>query len=168
MLICGLGIGLMIAGIVALVTGKIKLSGTRAVQGVPARLVGAALLTPLPVAFLVVLVYTMTQVDPNNQAQVDAWAKEHDTRLTLMMAGIMIGMALVIILIAAFLAKPIKPERRRKRRKEYDDDEDDDRPRRWDDRDEDDDRPRRRPRADEANDEEDRPRRRDDLDDRAR
>jgi len=169
MLICGLGIGLMIAGIVALVMGRIKLTPTRAVQGVPARLIGVALLTPLPVSFLVVLIYTISHVDVNRQDQVDAWAKEHDTQLTLIMAGVMIGMAIVIIAIAALLAKPIKPARRRKRRDRDEDFEEGDRPRRRrDELEDEEDRPRRRRPAAEDEDD-DRPRRKwDDLDDRAR
>src|SRR4051812_33004766 len=114
MLICGLGIGLMIAGIVALITGKIKFSKNRAVQGVPARLLGVALLLPLPVSFTVVFLYSLTQADVNKQDQFQAWAQQNDGKLTLIMAGTMIGMAAVIIGIAAVLAKPIPKGRRRR------------------------------------------------------
>jgi len=157
MLVCGLGIGLIVAGIVALATGKFKVTASREVRGVPARLLGAALLTPLPVSFVVVLIYTITQVDANNQAQVNAWAQQHDLKLSLIMAGIMIFMAVVIVGIAAAMAKPIKAKRRKRRPVRDYDDEDDDRPhrrRRDEIEDEDHDRPRRR--------------KRDDLDDRAR
>src|SRR4051812_23402878 len=107
MLICGLGIGLIIAGIVALVTGRIKLTKNRAVQGVPARLLGVALLLPLPVSFAVVFIYSLSQADVNKQEQFQAWAQQNDGKLTLIMAGTMIGMAVLIIGIAALLAKPI-------------------------------------------------------------
>jgi hypothetical protein len=170
MLLFGLGIGLIIAGIVALVTGRMKFSKNRAVQGVPARLLGVALLTPLPLGFLAAMIYTMAHIDPNKPDQAQQWAQQHDGAITAVMAGTMIGLAVLIIVIAAFLAKPIKPAKRRKRRDRDDDFEDDDRPRRRRDELEDDDRPRRRRPAAEDEEDEDRPRRRrrDDLDDRAR
>lgn len=167
MLLIGLGIGLMVAGIIALATGRMKFTKTRAVQGVPARLLGAALLAPLPVGFLAAMIYTMANIDPNQPEQAKEWARQNDGAITAVMAGTMIGLAVLIIIIAAFLAKPIEPERKRYRRGDYDDFEDEgDRPRRRRDETDDDrdDLPRRR-RADE---DDGRLRRRDDLDDRAR
>jgi hypothetical protein len=170
MLLIGLGIGLMVAGIIALATGRMKFSKNRAVQGVPARLLGVALLAPLPAGFLAAMIYTMAHIDPNKPDQAQEWGRQHDGAITAVMAGTMIGLAVLIIVIAAFLAKPIKPQRKRKRRNDYDDVEDD-RPRRRRDQtaDDEDDRPRRRRPAADVDDDEDRPRRkRDDLDDRAR
>jgi hypothetical protein len=157
MLIFGLGIGLIVAGIVALVRGRLQFSKTKAVVGAPARVLGAALITPLPVSFLVAIIYTMTQIDPNRPDQAKAWAKDNELTITAIQAGTMIGLAVLIIVIAAFLAKPIEA-RRPSRRDEYDDYEQDDRPR----------RPRRDERADDEDDDRPRRRRHDDYDDRAR
>ena len=156
MLVIGLGIGLIIAGIIALVKGKLSLTKTRAVQGVPARLLGVALMTPLPISFVVVMVYTLMNVDPNDQQQMNQWGQDNDMKLTLIMAGVEIGLAVLIILIAAFLAKPLPKGDKRSSRREvdgYDDYKDG---------------PRRRRSSENDVDENDRPRRRDDLEDRAR
>ncbi|HVK13039.1 MAG TPA: hypothetical protein VM597_30075 [Gemmataceae bacterium] len=155
MLVIGLGIGLIVAGIIALIKGRLNLSKKKAVQGVPARLLGVALMTPLPLGFLAATVYTMTQIDPNNQAQAQQWAQNNNTTLTLIWAGVEIGLAVLIIIIAAVLATPIKEEgrRRRSRHVEYDDEYPDDRP-----------RGRRRGRDEDDEDEDDAPRRRRDDD----
>ena len=151
MLLIGLGIGIMVAGIFAIVRGRIQFSKTRAVQGVAARLLGVALLAPLPAGFLAATIYTLAHVDPNNPDQVREWGQQNDATITGVMAGTMIGLAVLIIAIAAVLAKPIDGPRR-KRRDDFDEDERE-RPRRRAELDEDDDRPRRRG---------------DDLDERAR
>ena len=167
MLVIGLGIGLIIAGLVALIRGQLKLSQKKAVQGVPARLLGIALMTPLPLGFLAALVYTMMSVDPNRPDAVERWTKDNEMTLNLIIAGVEIGLALIIIIVAAFLAKPLPADggrSARRRERDYDDYEDEPRPRRK--RDEND-GPRGR-RAADYDDEDDRPRRRDDLDDRAR
>src|SRR5689334_11923934 len=100
MLICGLGIGLMIAGIVALATGRIKFSRNRAVQGVPARLIGAAMLLPLPAGFLAGMIYTLMHVNPNQPDDAKVWAQQHDAQINGVVAGTMIGLAVLIIVIA--------------------------------------------------------------------
>jgi hypothetical protein len=92
-------------------------------------------------------------VNPNNQAEVDQWAKENDTTLNLIVAGVEIGLAILIIIIAAVIAKPYSPHDTRttrrpsddyddyedvpRRRRPVEDDADEDRARRreWDDRD---------------------------------
>jgi hypothetical protein len=154
MLLIGLGIGLIIAGIIGLIKGRINLSKKKAVQGVAARLIGVALMTPLPLGFLAATVYTMTQIDPNNQAQAQQWAQNNNTTLTLIWAGVEIGLAVLIIIIAAVLATPIEPEGRRRKSREVEyDDEVDERPRSRRARDEeDDDRPRRRSDVDDDDD----------------
>jgi MFS family permease len=171
MLVIGLGVGMIIAGIVAIVRGRLQLSQTRAVQGVAARLLGVALLAPLPLGFLAALVYTMLNVDPNRPDQVEKWTHDHEMTLNLIIAGVELGLGLLIVIIAAVLARPLPPEGRRRRRRPADDydDYEDDRPRRRRPADEADDFPSRRRRADPQEYEDDRPRRqRDDLDDRAR
>jgi len=123
------------------------------VYGAPAYLLGVALLAPLPLGFLAAMIYMLLNVDMNNQVEAEKWAREHDPTLTAIVAGVEIGLGLIIVIIAACLAEPLRRAGRTSRvRDEYDDYEDE-RPR------------RRRPREDY---DDDRPRRRDDLDDRAR
>jgi hypothetical protein len=169
MLVIGLGVGMIIAGIMAIVRGRLQLTQTKAVQGVGARLLGIALLTPLPIGFLVALVYTILSVDPNRPDQVEEWTKQHSMTLDLIVAGVEIALGLVIIIIAAFLAKPLPKKGVRSRRGDDDyDDYEDAPPRRRKSAKDEDDIPRRRRRPDPGDYDDDRPRRRDDLDDRAR
>ncbi|HJZ93282.1 MAG TPA: hypothetical protein VKE40_20570 [Gemmataceae bacterium] len=171
MLLIGLGIGLIVVGIVAIVRGRIQLSKSRAVVGIPARLLGVGFLFPFPLGFLAALIYTVANVpDATRPDVVEKWTKEHEWALTGIQAGVMIGLAVVLVIIAAMAAKPVTEiERgaRRKRIAEYDDEVEEDRRRRrrtddLDDRAEGD-RPRRR-RDDYDDEDEPRPRRRRDED----
>ena len=166
MLIIGLGIGMIIAGIIALVRGRLQLSQRKAVQGVPAYILGVALLTPLPLGFLVAIIYTILSVDPNKPDQVEQWTNDNEMVLNWIVAGVEIGLGLIIIIIAACLAKPLPDVARQVGRRPVD--YDDERPRRlepteYDDLDD-------RPRGQRYDDEDNgfRPRRGDDLDERAR
>ena len=156
MIVIGIGIGMIIAGILALVRGRFQLSNKKAVYGAPAYLLGVALLAPLPLGFLVAMIYMLLNVDMNNQAEAEKWGREHDPTLTAIVAGVEIGLGLIIVIIAACLAEPLRRAGRSSRARDEYDDYEDERPRR-----------RRRPR-DRYEDDDDRPRRRDDLDDRAR
>jgi hypothetical protein len=169
MLVIGLGVGMIIAGIMAIIRGRLQLTQTKAVQGIPARLLGIALLAPLPVGFLVALVYTIMSVDPNRPDEADRWAKDNEMTLNLIVAGVEIGLGLLIIVIAAFLAKPLPKKGARSFRRGQDDydDYEDAPPRRRPAKADADDLPRRR-RHDPDDYDDDRPRRRDDLDERAR
>lgn len=163
-MICGLEIGLAIFGLIALVRGKMTLSKTKVVVGVPARLIGLLALTPLPIAFAVGFVYAIV-----NGADAERMAKDNQLTLGLIEAGIVIGVAILVFAIGAAVAISPQEAERRERGGRYEDDEDDDyedaRPsRRREERDEDeddrdDDRPRRRARdEDDRDDEDDRPR----------
>jgi hypothetical protein len=161
MLLIGLGIGLIVVGIVAIVRGRLQLSKSRAVVGVPARLLGVGFLFPFPLGFLAAMIYTVANVpDATRPDVVDKWTKDNELVLTGITAGVMIGLAVVLVIIAAMAAKPvaeIERSERRKRVAEYDDEVEDDRRRRQRDarydNDDEDDRPRRS-----RDDEEDEPR----------
>jgi hypothetical protein len=167
MLVIGLGIGMIVAGVMALIRGRLQLSNTKAVQGAWAYLLGLALMAALPLGFCVVMVYMLMHVDPNRKDEMDKWANENDLTLTLILAGVEIGVGLIVVIIGACLATPLPRDegRHRRREPEYDDEyEGRSRKRRTADDYEDDDRPRRRRR--EYDDREGRPRR-DNLDERA-
>jgi hypothetical protein len=147
-MILGLEIGLIIVGILALVRGRIQLSKGKTVQGAPARLLGLLALTPLPVAFFVIMVYTLANTDINRPDLVEKWAEDNKWTLTAIEAGVVIGIGVLFIILAAVMGKPvaeIEHEVKRKRVADYDDEFEDDQPRRSRDEydDEDDDRPRR-------------------------
>jgi hypothetical protein len=168
MLVFGLGVGMIIAGIMAIVRGRLQLSQTKAVQGVPARLLGVALLAPLPLGFLAAIVYTFMSVNPNRPDQVEQWTKDNEMTLNLIVAGVEIGLGLIIIVIAALLAKPLPKGGRSRRRSGDDYDDYEDFPRRpRNGRADEEGMPRRR--RPDPDDYDDRPRRpKDDLDERAR
>src|SRR5262245_2602052 len=172
-MIIGLGIGMIIMDLIALVRGRLQLTQTKAVQGVPARLLGLAFLAPLPVGFMVAILYAMMSVDPNRPDQVDQWTKDNESTLNWIVGGVEVGLGLIIIVIAALLATPLPKGANRPSRRGQDDYDDYEeaplrrRPRGAGDYDDEDDIPRRR-RPDPDDYDDDRPRRRDDLDDRAR
>ena len=164
MLVIGLGIGMIVAGIVAMVRGRLQLTNNRAVRGVWVYLLGVAMISALPLGMLVMFGYMLMNVDPNKPDEVDRWGKDHEVTLMLIVAGVEIGVGVIVFIIGACLAKPYSTDDGRFAAREHDYDDDyEGRPRRRRvTEDYEDDRPRRR-RPDNY---EDRPRR-DDLDERA-
>jgi hypothetical protein len=126
-MILGIEIAMLVIGLLALVRGKMTVTGSRVVVGVPARLLGALALTPLPAAFVAVIGYVALNApaDPEQFAQ--------DKKLTIMAieAAIVIGIAVLVFGIGAAIGiSPAEVERRERRRRRYEDDEeyeDDDR-----------------------------------------
>lgn len=175
-MILGAEIGLAIWGLIALIRGRMVVSKTKVVIGVPARLLGLLALTPLPLALMFVTIYLAANADLTDQAAAERFAQEHKWTITLI-EGLTVGVIAfgVMGIAAAVGVSPEDADRRKRRRRDedYDDYEDDGprvsrRPRR--DADEDD-RPRRARRDEREDDDDDRPRRRrhdDDYDDRAR
>jgi hypothetical protein len=165
MLVIGLGIGMIVAGIVAMVRGRLQLTNSKAVRGAWVYILGVALMGALPLGFLVAVAYMLMNVDFTKPDEVDKWGKEHDLTLTLIVAAVEIGVGIIVFIIGASVAKPYFPADGRfaAREREYDD-EYEGRPRRQRPVDDyEDERPRRR----RPDDYEGRPRR-DDLDERAR
>jgi hypothetical protein len=147
-MILGLEIGLAIYGLIALIKGRFNISKAKAVTGVPARLLGLVCLTPLPVAIVAAMIYTAAATDVTDPQKVEQFAQDNMLTYTLIEAGVVIGIAVLIFVAAAVMARPIEEVERESRRKarEYDDGYDDrPRNRRLDEHDEeDDDRPRRK------------------------
>jgi hypothetical protein len=99
-------IGMLVMGIYTLVTGKIKLSARKIVEGGMARLIGLILMVPLPLTLgigLILGIAAAAQNPQNPQAHIPAWA-----------AFIGIGSAAICaitaILIAVATAKPVVKE----------------------------------------------------------
>lgn len=145
MLILGLEIGLIVFGLVALVRGKITVSKTKVVEGIPARLLGALALTPLPIAFMVGVAIAATQPNP------EQFVKDNQLTIALIEAGIVLGIGLLVVVIGLVVGTDPAAARRRSRDRYEDDIEEDydDRPRRrsrreYDDEDDDDRDDRRR------------------------
>jgi hypothetical protein len=185
-MIIGMYIGLAIAGILAMVRGRMQISKQKIVVGIPARLLGILGLTPLPLALLVGVIYTAVSVDVTDPVALQQFTQDNRGAFTLIEVFSCLFVGLLLFVIATMVAVSPKEadrwERKRRsvgsyddesddrpRRRRRDEPEDDDRPRRprRDELDDEDDRPRGR-RRDELDDDDDRPRRRDDLDDRAR
>jgi hypothetical protein len=137
---------MFIIGLIALVKGRFKLSVTKQVRGVPARIFGLLLMAPMPSAFCVGLIIGFVRAAEGRPLP----SGERATLgfLTFLEAGL-IAVFLTAALIVAFTNA--KPLRRRRYMDESDDDDDYDRPRRRrrrpEEEDEDDDPwPRNRPR----------------------
>jgi hypothetical protein len=95
-----LQIAMAIMGIIVLVTGKLKLSKNKVVEGTPARLLALILLAPFPVGFVIGL-------------GVGFWAgatgrdfKEIQTALLLVDFGLVIGAAILTFSIGHAIGKP--------------------------------------------------------------
>ncbi|AMV26924.1 hypothetical protein VT84_21160 [Gemmata sp. SH-PL17] len=122
-MIFGIEVGLAIFGILALVRGRMTMSKGKVVVGVPARLLGLVALTPLPVALVVILLYTIAQggADPEKFAQ--------DQRLTIALieAGVVISIAVFVFVVGAMIGVSPVEVARRERKGRYEEDEYDDR-----------------------------------------
>lgn len=145
-MICGLQIGLFVMGIVMLITGRMKLSANKVVEGWPARLLGLLALVPLPLCLLIGLVFG---IRAGLQGQVDVSSQEKII-LGVTEAGITLGDLALLFIIGFAVAVPPLSQRKVT---DYDEDEEEE---------EEDDRPRRRSRAtyDDEDDADDEPRRR--------
>lgn len=138
---------LLVLGIITLVTGKINVSKDKMIVGAPARWIGAVLLLPLPLAFLVGFVWGMMIAAQGRMPD----PKELRTIGAVIEIGIF-GLCMVVCLIIALSSQkvPVTKVNVRRREPDYDDEEDrrndrGRRPSRYED--EYDDRPRRSPSA---------------------
>jgi hypothetical protein len=152
-LCCGAEIGMLIFGIITLVKGNFALSGSRVVQGVPARVIGVLLLVPLIAGQGgEAIMGMMWGIDKGLQGQpvnIQDAMKDLQSK-ALIINAIATGVPLLAVLVIA-LSTAGPPTKRRRARTDLDDADDDE---------QNDDRPRRRsPRADD-DDDDDRPRRR--------
>ena len=127
-MILGIEIALAIYGVIGLFGGKMTISKTKVVLGAPARLLGALALTPLPVAFVVILMYVTTQAPANPER----FADENKLTIALIEAVIVIGIAILVFGIGAAIAVDPREAARRARRddyEEYENEDEDDRSR---------------------------------------
>ncbi len=107
-MILGLEIGMLIAGLYAMVKGKINWTKSRVTEGAPARVAGVILVLPLPLALAVGLVVGVGQV-----ARGRGDVKDLQLTLTLTEVGIVLAcLALAVVFSLAF-SRPAEPEPRR-------------------------------------------------------
>jgi hypothetical protein len=119
-MILGIEIAMIVVGLLALVRGKMTVTGSKVVIGTPARLLGALALTPLPAAFVAVIGYIALNApaDPEQFAQDKKWT------ITAIEAGIVIGIAVLVFGIGAAIGvSPAEADRLERRRRRYEDDE---------------------------------------------
>ncbi len=144
-MILGIEIALLIMGILALVRGRLQITGSKIVTGIPARVLGLLALTPLPIVIAVAMGYTIMNSMDKTPEQIEQWANDNKTTFVIMEAVIVLGIAALLFTISLIIAKPpedqdVKPSKmydRQGRRKRNDDEE-------ADDENEDDDRPRKK------------------------
>ena len=72
-MIFGMEIGLLVAGLIAVVTGKFKLTKRRLVVGAPARIAGLVLMLPLPLALAMAFVIALTEAGPGRRFDAAQW-----------------------------------------------------------------------------------------------
>jgi hypothetical protein len=146
-MICVIEIGLFIFGIMMLITGKMKLSAGRVVEGTPARLLGLLALVPLPLALVVGAIYTATVVMQGPNPGAFDLGNRDTIIITVIEAVITLGTLAAVLGIGYAVGKA--PVDKRQRLVEEWEDEEDELPRRGtaaarDEDDDADDRPRRR------------------------
>ena len=119
-----LEIVLAVFGLIGLFSGRLPLSKTKVVLGVPARLLGALALAPMPMAFVVILGYVASQAPANPER----FAEDNKLTIAIIEAVIVLVTAALVFGIASAVAvNPQDAERRRRRREESDDEYEDDR-----------------------------------------
>jgi hypothetical protein len=96
-MILGMEIAMLVIGFLALVRGKMTISATKVVEGMPARLLGLLAMAPLPLAFLAAIAFVVVQ----NPADPERFAEENRWTLTGIEAAIVIGTAIVVFGIGA-------------------------------------------------------------------
>jgi hypothetical protein len=111
-MILGIEIAMIIIGLLALVRGRMTLTRNKVVVGVPARLLGALALTPLPVALVAVVGY----IAMNAPADPERFAADNQVTIIIIETAIVIGIAVLVFGIGAAVAvDPVEAERRQRR-----------------------------------------------------
>ena len=101
-MIPGLEIGMLIAGIIALATGKFTLSKKRIAKGTAARVAGVVLLLPLPLAFAAGFVIGLTCTAQGVPFRAEDWKFD----LALIEGTIILGCLILAIVIAYSHSRP--------------------------------------------------------------
>jgi WD40 repeat protein len=109
-MVLGLEIGLIVAGLIVLVTGKFKLGKNRVARGAAARFAGAVLLLPLPLAFGIGFIVGLERAGEGQPLD----SADFKLTLSLMELGVCIVCALVGFGIALALAVPSEQGERRR------------------------------------------------------
>ncbi len=110
-MIFGLEIGMLIFGIIALVTGKIKFSPKRIATGAAARIAGVMLILPMPLALAAGAFIGLLQASQGKPLNLD----QLKFKVAIVEIGIVVACPLLAIIIGAIAARP--PEARDRKRK---------------------------------------------------
>ncbi|MCE9561934.1 MAG: hypothetical protein K8U57_07755 [Planctomycetes bacterium] len=115
-MILGMEIAMLVIGFLALVRGKLTLSATKVVEGMPARLLGMLAMTPLPLALMAGIAIAVAQGpgDPEKFAEDNRWT------LIAIEAGIVIGVAVLVFGIGSMIA--VDPTRAEFRKRTWEED----------------------------------------------
>src|SRR4051812_46940576 len=116
-MILGMEIALAIIGLLALVRGKMTISGKKVVVGVPARLLGLLALSAVPLVFAVGILYVVVEA-PNDPEQ---FAEDNKMVIFAIEAGVVIGVAILVFGLGAALAISPEEAERRERGTAYED-----------------------------------------------
>jgi hypothetical protein len=109
-MILGIEIALLVVGILALVRGKLPLDNKRAVYGLPARFLGLVALTPMPLSFLAIMVYTASQISAGDPATVDRFVQDNKFTLILIEAACTIGVAVFVFVFGRLFSEEGRDE----------------------------------------------------------
>ncbi len=134
-MIIGMYIGLAIFGVMTLVRGKMTISKTKVVVGIPARLLALVAFTPFPLALVIAIAY----VAINAPADPERFAREQQLTIALIEGACAVGVAIFVFAVGAMLAISPAEAERRERGSRYEEDDYDDRRSRRRDQDSDDD-----------------------------
>ncbi len=123
-MILGLEIALLVIGFLALVRGRLTITPTKVVEGIPARLLGLIAMTPFPLALMVGIAFAIAQgpgADPEKFAEDNRWT------LIGIEAAIVIGISIVVFGAGSMMA--VDPTKTASRNLRPEDDDQYDRPR---------------------------------------
>ena len=116
-MILGVEIALAIMGIMALIRGRMQMTGSKVVVGGAARAMGFLALTPVPIATAVALGWMATVNPPDPERFF-----QDNLKITAAIeAGVVIGMVVLLVLLGSLLGKRPEELAREQQERERDD-----------------------------------------------
>src|SRR5262249_33049584 len=109
-MVLGLEIGLLVVGLIVLITGKFKLGKHRAATGAAARFAGLWFLLPIPLAFGILMIPNLARAGQGKELNSTDWKLTS----TLIELGVCVVCALLGSAVALAMSSPSEPSPRRK------------------------------------------------------